>query len=377
MEDVLCLNLSDLDEELCVEIYNNSDAVNCNHPYLSKYELYGDDYPFKLINGSVLSSMLDIELMSGLNCDEDEVFVVIPCVRICDFSICAIMLVDQNLHGIIIDFRKNKEECCVVISKLIDKKYNDIIFLSTDIQSGFVASVNFGSVCIVPIVAGHLSVVSSIVHNNYKEAYVVVLSELMSDGGVDQAYFEAAKLANGVVAMPDFGNIRNLSESSFWDLSRRLDLNRPVLRCVENAITIFKEKELTVSEKLMRDCGLIITCAADIEPEPINWLWPGWLAMSKLHIVAGMPGTSKTTVLLDFASIISSGGRFPDGAKAVPGKIVIWSGEDGGADTIIPRLHAAGADVSQIFIISGVKDGAGTRSFDPAIDFKTLDMAVS
>jgi hypothetical protein len=33
-----------------------------------------------------------------------------------------------------------------------------------------------------------------------------------------------------------------------------------------------------------------------ITPEPIRWLWPGWLARGKLHVVAGAAGTGKTTL---------------------------------------------------------------------------------
>ena len=36
--------------------------------------------------------------------------------------------------------------------------------------------------------------------------------------------------------------------------------------------------------------GVILTCAADLTPRPIRWLWPGWLALGKLHILAGAPG---------------------------------------------------------------------------------------
>lgn len=34
--------------------------------------------------------------------------------------------------------------------------------------------------------------------------------------------------------------------------------------------------------------------ASDITPEPIHWLWPGWLARGKVHVFAGAPGTGKT-----------------------------------------------------------------------------------
>ena len=49
----------------------------------------------------------------------------------------------------------------------------------------------------------------------------------------------------------------------------------------------------------------------DLEPEVIRWLWDGWLARGKLHVMAGAPGTGKTTIALALAATISTGGRFP------------------------------------------------------------------
>jgi predicted ATP-dependent serine protease len=43
---------------------------------------------------------------------------------------------------------------------------------------------------------------------------------------------------------------------------------------------------------------LVLTRAADVEVEAIKWLWNGWLAAGKLHILAGRAGTGKTTVAL-------------------------------------------------------------------------------
>jgi Bifunctional DNA primase/polymerase, N-terminal/AAA domain/Primase C terminal 2 (PriCT-2) len=85
-------------------------------------------------------------------------------------------------------------------------------------------------------------------------------------------------------------------------------------------------------------CSLI--CAATITPEPISWLWPYWLARGKLHIIAGSPGSAKTTVILKIVAIISCGGRFPCGSKAPQGNVIIWSGEDTQKDTLVPRLKA-------------------------------------
>ena len=44
--------------------------------------------------------------------------------------------------------------------------------------------------------------------------------------------------------------------------------------------------------------GIDIVPAALIDPRLIDWIWPGYLATGKLHLLAGAPGTGKTTLAL-------------------------------------------------------------------------------
>jgi len=117
-------------------------------------------------------------------------------------------------------------------------------------------------------------------------------------------------------------------------------------------------------------------CAANIKPEPIIWLWKDWLALGKLHILAGQPGVGKSTIALKIAGAVSSGGKLPDGTKAKRGNVIIWSGEDDAGDTIVPRLEASGADLSRVYIVRCAKDGKGKRPFDPSRDIQALCEAI-
>ncbi|SDS60028.1 AAA family ATPase [Pseudomonas prosekii] len=115
-------------------------------------------------------------------------------------------------------------------------------------------------------------------------------------------------------------------------------------------------------------------CAASIKPVAIRWLWPGWLAKGKLHILAGAGGTGKTTLLLSLIATITTGGRWPDGSRCnEPGNALIWSSEDDIGDTLAPRLTAAGADMSRVYFIDGRVNAQGDAdSFDPANDIALL-----
>ena len=115
-----------------------------------------------------------------------------------------------------------------------------------------------------------------------------------------------------------------------------------------------------------------LQCAKNITPEPIRWLWNGWLAKGKLHIFAGAAGTGKTTIAIALAATISIGGRFPDGSICPIGSVLIWSGEDSPADTLVPRLMAAGADLSKVHFVGDTTDNHELRGFDPATDMQPL-----
>jgi len=156
--------------------------------------------------------------------------------------------------------------------------------------------------------------------------------------------------------------------TDFNDMAQ-LSGNKAVAEVIEEAMK--KEPEPLSDVAYVR-----LLTGSDIHPEPISWLWDGWLAQGKLHILAGAPSTGKTTIALALAAIITTGGRWPDGSQAEIGDVVIWSGEDDPQDTLVPRLIACGANVSRVHFVHGVNDEDGDRSFDPAKDATMLRDAV-
>jgi putative DNA primase/helicase len=118
--------------------------------------------------------------------------------------------------------------------------------------------------------------------------------------------------------------------------------------------------------------GVVLVCGTDIQPEPVQWLWKNWLALGKMQLLAGAPGQGKTTIALAFAAAVTSAGRWPDGSRCEAGNVLIWSGEDDPADTLLPRLIAAGADRSRVFFVTGARVGGEVQPFDPARDMAAL-----
>lgn len=97
-------------------------------------------------------------------------------------------------------------------------------------------------------------------------------------------------------------------------------------------------------------------CLADVQPEPVRWLWPGRIALGKLTLIAGDPGLGKSLLTAFLAAVVSKGYKWPlDDTPAPQGSVVLLSAEDDAADTIRPRLDAADADCSRIHILQAVQ----------------------
>lgn len=101
----------------------------------------------------------------------------------------------------------------------------------------------------------------------------------------------------------------------------------------------------------------ILTRLADVQSVPIEWLWPGRFALGKLSLISGDPGLGKSLVTVTMAAAISKGYPWPvDGVPAPMGDVILLSAEDDPADTIRPRLDAAGADTGRIHILEAVRE---------------------
>jgi len=167
--------------------------------------------------------------------------------------------------------------------------------------------------------------------------------------------------------LPDKGDVSDWIElgNELDDLQRRVDVAFPGTapnRVFENQSA----------------AGLDVVCMADIKPTSIEWLWPNWVAIGKVSVLAGEGGRGKSTILCDLAARATTGNKWPDAAAASPsGGVIILAAEDDVGDTLAPRLLAAGADMARIFVIRSVRDeNQKRRGFSLQADLERLEAEI-
>jgi putative DNA primase/helicase len=124
---------------------------------------------------------------------------------------------------------------------------------------------------------------------------------------------------------------------------------------------------------------LIVDRASDIQPEKIGWLWPGRIARGKHTTIAGDPGTGKSQAMLSIAAAFTTGGILPCNEGRAPlGNVIVLAAEDGIADTIVPRLLAAGADLERVGILVATRnENSATQSFNLQADLDLLEKKIA
>ena len=82
-----------------------------------------------------------------------------------------------------------------------------------------------------------------------------------------------------------------------------------------------KQQEVDAS----RNTKLVIECAADILPEPVEFLWLGRIAIGKQSLIAGEAGLGKSQITISMAAAVTTGGPWPCGEGNAPLGSVVFS----------------------------------------------------
>jgi len=93
----------------------------------------------------------------------------------------------------------------------------------------------------------------------------------------------------------------------------------------------------------------VLRSFSEIEQSRVEWLWFPYIPYGKITVLQGNPGGGKSHVGIQLAADLSSQGYLPGGIRLPsPQHVIYQCAEDGLADTIKPRLVAAGANCENV-----------------------------
>jgi len=115
-------------------------------------------------------------------------------------------------------------------------------------------------------------------------------------------------------------------------------------------------KELVAKWKKLRVRRLVRTRAADITPLNTAWAWQGRLPLGAVSLFVGQPGLGKSTLTTELAAQITRG-KLEGDLYGTPRTVLIATAEDALAQTVVPRLTAAEADLDRIEFVTISEDG--------------------
>jgi hypothetical protein len=121
---------------------------------------------------------------------------------------------------------------------------------------------------------------------------------------------------------------------------------------------------------------LSLTPASDIAPEAVQWLWRGRIAAGTIALLAGREGLGKSSVSWWVVARITRG-ELPGYCEGTPRNVLVSATEDSWAHVIVPKLMAVGADLTMVYRIEVLPEGAPTDGIPLELpyDLQALELA--
>lgn len=106
----------------------------------------------------------------------------------------------------------------------------------------------------------------------------------------------------------------------------------------------------------MKSRQVVARCAADIPMKKPRWLWDMRMPNNGITLLSGREGIGKSTISYDIIAKITTG-KLDGCHHGTPHGVGIIAGEDDWSAVIVPRLVAAGADLSRVHQLEAREDG--------------------
>jgi hypothetical protein len=119
---------------------------------------------------------------------------------------------------------------------------------------------------------------------------------------------------------------------------------------------------------------LTVQLASQITPRATRWLWADqaarWIALGGLTLLSGREGVGKSTWAYRLTAQVTRG-TLPGAFWGVPRSVVVAATEDAWAQTIVPRLLAAGANLDLVLRVE-VETATGGEGLTLPTDVRAL-----
>jgi AAA domain/Bifunctional DNA primase/polymerase, N-terminal len=114
--------------------------------------------------------------------------------------------------------------------------------------------------------------------------------------------------------------------------------------------------------------------ASQYQMRGVRWFWKHRFALGKIGLIGGMPDKGKGLLAAYMCAACTNGEPWPcDEGHAPRGDAILFTAEDDIEDTVIPRLTAAGADLTRTHIVEMAKNPDGSeRMFSLVTDLPAL-----
>jgi hypothetical protein len=113
--------------------------------------------------------------------------------------------------------------------------------------------------------------------------------------------------------------------------------------------------------------GTDIVYLADLQPQPVEWLWQHRLAAGTLAMLSGEPGSGKTWVALAIAAALTRGRDPFTGEKLKPATVLYSSAEHSSAQVIQPRFAGLDGDPARLVVLRRAVSGSSMSAADAAL----------
>lgn len=119
-----------------------------------------------------------------------------------------------------------------------------------------------------------------------------------------------------------------------------------------------------------------LTPASTIQVRAVRWFWLNRLALGTLALIGGREGIGKSICAYTLAAMTTRG-HLPGACFGTPRAVIVVATEDSWEHTIVPRLMAAGADLTRIYRADVQTADLGETMMSLPRDVAELELAIA